>query len=108
VADIARANIPPNHSPVGSGRLKLIVVYFHERPTANIDNDNLVKPIQDALNGLVYKDDVLITDVDIRKKSLEGLYKVRGMSAVLANAFVAGQEFVCVRVEHAQDHGALL
>ena len=27
-----------------------------------MDNDNMVKPIQDAFNGLVYQDDRLITD----------------------------------------------
>jgi hypothetical protein len=28
------------------------VAYYHDGETVRIDNDNLVKPIQDALNGV--------------------------------------------------------
>jgi crossover junction endodeoxyribonuclease RusA len=37
--------------------LKLTVVYYHERPSVPIDHDNMIKPIQDALAGLVYVND---------------------------------------------------
>jgi len=43
----------PAEAPVEVA-LKLTVVYYHERAAVLIDHDNLVKPIQDALAGLVY------------------------------------------------------
>jgi crossover junction endodeoxyribonuclease RusA len=38
-------------------QLRFIVTYYHDGASVRIDNDNLVKPIQDALNGPVYVDD---------------------------------------------------
>lgn len=47
------------HWPLGEPpltcKLQIHVTYFHER--APLDVDNMLKPIQDALNGLVYDDD---------------------------------------------------
>lgn len=87
--------------------LRIIVTYYHEGPEIRLDNDNMVKPIQDALNGLVYEDDCLITDTELRKTCVDGKFKLRGLSEVLAQAFVRGSEFVHIRVERAPDHGDL-
>ena len=38
-----------------------------ERPTKKPDIDNIVKAIQDALNGLTYKDDACIVDLACHK-----------------------------------------
>jgi crossover junction endodeoxyribonuclease RusA len=73
-----------------------------------MDNDNLVKPIQDALNALVYADDGLITDTSLRKTDLNGRFQVRGMSPILAEGFCSGEEFLHIRIEAAPDHGVLL
>ena len=73
-----------------------------------MDNDNMVKPIQDALNGLVYSDDSQITDTRVRKTSIDGRFEVRAMSPVLAGGFVRGVEFIYVRVEAAPDPAELL
>jgi crossover junction endodeoxyribonuclease RusA len=108
VAHAAKVWLPAGASPIASGRLKITLVYYHERPSVNIDNDNLLKPVQDALKGIVYRDDVLITDADVRKKNLDGFYRVRGMSPVLAAAFVADTEFLFVRIEEAPNRGDLL
>ena len=89
--------------PVAS-RLKLAVTYYHDGVTVRIDNDNMLKPIQDALIGLVYVDDRQITDTQIRKTDINGSFRVRGMSAVLAEGFCRGNEFLYIRVELAPDH----
>ena len=89
-------------------RLSIAVTYYHDGVAVRIDNDNLVKPIQDALNGLIYEDDRQITDTRIRKTSLDGSFRVRGMSPVLAEGFCRGNEFVYVRVELAPDHEEII
>lgn len=100
------------HWPAGDSphreRVEITVTYYHDGPAVRIDNDNLLKPIQDALNGLVYEDDRQITDVSVRKTDLNGRFAVRGMSPVLADAFCAGTEFLHIRIEQAPDHGELL
>lgn len=68
----------------------------------------MVKPIQDALNGLVYEDDRQITDIIVRKTDLNGRFRVRGMPLVLAEGFSRGREFLYVRVELAPDHEELI
>jgi crossover junction endodeoxyribonuclease RusA len=88
--------------------VSIAVTYYHDGPAVRIDNDNLVKPVQDALNGLVYEDDNLITDTNLRKTDLNGRFQVRGMSAVLAEGFCKGEEFLHIRIEAAPDHGELL
>jgi Holliday junction resolvase RusA-like endonuclease len=50
--------------------LKLTVVYYHERQSVLIDHDNMLKPIQDALAGLVYGNDRQITDAQTQKQIL--------------------------------------
>ncbi|CAN5563726.1 hypothetical protein BH10CHL1_BH10CHL1_07220 [soil metagenome] len=98
---------PKNTSPFKS-RLKITVCYYHDGVAVRIDNDNMVKPIQDALNGLVYEDDRQITDIQVRKTDINGSFRVRGMSPVLADAFIKGKEFLYICIELAPDHEELL
>jgi hypothetical protein len=72
-----------------------------------MDNDNMLKPIQDALNKLVYEDDQQITDTYVRKTDINGSFRVRGMSAVLAEGFCRGNEFLHIKVEQAPIHEEL-
>jgi crossover junction endodeoxyribonuclease RusA len=95
-------------SPIASTRLKMTVVYYHERETVRIDNDNMVKPIQDALIGLVYEDDGQITDTQVRRSNIDGTFRVRRMSEVLAAGFIRGEPFLYIRIEEAPSHEELL
>jgi crossover junction endodeoxyribonuclease RusA len=98
---------PQNTSPV-NGQLQITVVYYHDGITIRMDNDNMVKPIQDALIGLVYADDNQITDTRIRKTNLDGAFRVRGMSPVLAEGFCRGTEFLHIKIQEAPDHMEIL
>jgi crossover junction endodeoxyribonuclease RusA len=84
--------------------LTIAVTYYHERETVRIDNDNMLKPIQDALIGLVYQDDRLITDTMVRKTSIDSSFKVRGFSMVLLEALSRGKQFLHIVVDRAPSH----
>lgn len=71
--------------------LKLTVVYYHDRQSVLIDHDNMLKPIQDALAGLIYVNDRQITDAQTRKTNIDGRFRVRHLSAVYALAFGGGR-----------------
>ena len=88
--------------------LKLTVVYYHERQSVLIDHDNMIKPIQDALAGLIYKNDRQITDSQTRKTNIDGRFRLRRLSPVYAQAFGGGREFVYIRIEEAPSHEELL
>jgi len=58
----------------------------------------MIKPIQDALKGLVYSDDCLVTDSRAAKRNLAGSFRVKGMSSILAQGFCSGHEFIHVKI----------
>jgi hypothetical protein len=64
----------------------------------------MLKPIQDALIGLVYDDDARITDAAVRKTRMTNPIVAVGQSMVLLGAFSAGQPFVHVLIGQAPDH----
>ncbi|HIG48948.1 MAG TPA: RusA family crossover junction endodeoxyribonuclease [candidate division Zixibacteria bacterium] len=45
------------------------MVYLGET-NAPVDTHNIIKPIQDGLVGLVYDDDLLVTDVESHRRPL--------------------------------------
>lgn len=71
------------------------------------DSDNIVKPIREALRGVIYDHDHQVTDVVSRRRHLNGSFRVKGISRVLAEGFVKGVEFVHVRIEVAPDPASL-
>lgn len=48
--------------------LQLTLVYICD--DAPVDVDNIIKPIQDAMVGVIYEDDVQISDVDSHRRYL--------------------------------------
>lgn len=93
--------------PVGHS-VRMVVTYYHAGAAVRIDDDNLLKPIQDALNQLVYRDDSQVTDVAVRKTGIDGEFRVRGASMVLLEGFSRGSEFLHVLIEDAPAHSQLL
>ncbi|MEO0988483.1 MAG: RusA family crossover junction endodeoxyribonuclease [Cyanobacteria bacterium J06639_14] len=94
-----------------SVRMKLKLTYYFETLNGKEDNvpdsDNIVKPIREALVGIVYDHDYQVTDVISRRRNLNGSFRIKGMSPVLADAFIQGVEFVHVRIEVAPDPAEL-
>lgn len=83
--------------PCADTDLALLVVHLHDEDGGNIDNDNMVKPIQDALIGVIYVDDRQITDTWILRRSLTALQLVNP-SPDAAAAVAAGTDFVLIRI----------
>jgi crossover junction endodeoxyribonuclease RusA len=81
--------------------LAILVAYFHEGQAVRIDNDNMLKPIQDALIDLVYTDDRWITHTIVQKTSIDGSFQIRRRSRVLLEGFSQGIPFLYIVVDHA-------
>jgi crossover junction endodeoxyribonuclease RusA len=77
--------------------LKLLYVYDE----AALDVDNILKPIQDALVGVVLKDDSVVTDVEIRRRWRGTTFTINSVSPVLAAGLALGKEFVYVMLSDA-------
>ena len=94
----ALARWPPTDPPLDIP-IRITVVYYHEGETIRLDNDNILKPIQDAMNGRIYLDDRLVVSARASKTPVDGPYRVRRMSQIIADAFVQGDEFIYVRID---------
>jgi hypothetical protein len=89
--------------PPLTGKLKCTILNFHEGEDASLDDDNMVKPIRDAMIGLVYGDDSQIRYSETIHVGIDAPIKIRRASAVLLAAYSKGDEFLYVRIEEAPD-----
>jgi hypothetical protein len=87
--------------PITQGSLKFSVVYLCEDDPGDINN--IIKPIQDALNALVYSDDSLIWDVTGHMRLLSDPIDIVGLPALLAEAVIGGTECVYVRITNSNE-----
>lgn len=95
-----------NKSPIGDS-IQVIITHYYDAPYGDEsgvpDSDNIVKPIRDALNGLIYVDDYQITDFISRRRNLNASFRIRGISSVLAEGFSQGEEFIHIRIDVAPE-----
>ena len=76
----------------------LRIAYFYVYAPA-ADLDNIVKPIQDALKGIAYDDDIQVSDLIASMRPKAGTDLIR-MSVALARGFAGSSDFVYVAVHH--------
>ncbi len=96
----------PNGEPLLNQPIQICTVYYYEGVA--LDTDNMIKPIQDALKGLIYSDDCLVTDSKSVKRDLNGNFRVKGMSPILAEGFCTGSEFIHVKIQEAPNQEELI
>ncbi len=98
VRTVSKRRWPSGELPVAEA-VMLTITYFYEG--ASLDVDNIPKPISDALKGLVYFGDAQINDILCRRRDLNTDLRVVNPSAVLAEGFSWGREFLHIVVESA-------
>jgi len=76
--------------------LEIKITYYYEGDTPDLDN--IIKPIQDALIGVLYVDDQQIADTRSRKRDINGSYRIRNVSACILQAFGNGKDFIHVKI----------
>ena len=95
----------PTHA-AANGPVCITLVYLYDE--AALDIDNIIKPIQDALVGLAFPDDSLVTDAVIRRRQLRGTFDLSVVSPVLIEGFECGDEFVYVHIGDAPPQEQLI
>ena len=83
-----------------------MITYFFDGSAADVDN--IIKPIQDALVGVVYPDDSLVGETSSRKSRLDGAFRIRGLPPDIAVRLAVGKDFLWIRVLAAPEHQDLL
>jgi hypothetical protein len=87
--------------PPLTGKLKFLLINFHDRDKPPMDDDNMVKPIRDALNHLVYEDDRQIRYSETIQVSMDDPILIRGGAFIILTAFSKNEQFLYVRIEDA-------
>jgi crossover junction endodeoxyribonuclease RusA len=96
------ASLAWDRPQVTAGQLNVSIVFLCDE-RAPIDVDNIIKPIQDAMNAVVYRDDVLVTDTDSHRRYLQTAIDLTDCPPALIEMLVAGDEGVYVRVRNARE-----
>ncbi|MBV9880593.1 MAG: RusA family crossover junction endodeoxyribonuclease [Gemmatirosa sp.] len=95
----------PGGLPPLTGPLSVRVYYFFDG--APVDIDNIVKPIHDAIVGLVYEDDLQVTDSVNRRRDLRGQFSITNLTPALAEGLAREREFLYVAIAPAPSTGEL-
>lgn len=83
----------------------ITIVYFYRFGAGDVDN--IIKPILDAMSGLVYDDDVRVMQVTARKTELISGLDIRDPDPDLAEAVDGGSDFVYIRIDPSPDETLL-
>jgi Holliday junction resolvase RusA-like endonuclease len=79
--------------------IAISVLYVYDE--AALDVDNVLKPIQDALIGVLLDDDSIVTDVEICRRWRGTTFTIGMVTPVLASGLELGGEFVYVLLKDA-------
>lgn len=105
VAAEAAKTWPAGAQPL-AGDLRVTLVYLAANDPADVDN--IIKPIQDALVGMVYEDDFDVCDVDCHRRFLSDPIDVTDLPPILQAGVAQANECVYVRVSDALNLRAFL
>jgi crossover junction endodeoxyribonuclease RusA len=94
--------------PIANQNLLLKLTYYAQTSHGLPDTDNFAKPIQDALIGLAYQDDRLVTDLHIRRASRTDAAHITDASALFIEALSQPGDFVYVILTIAPSHQEIL
>ncbi len=100
----AQSRIPAGVTPVPDP-VQITITYYYEGDSPDVDN--IIKPIQDGLNGVVFIDDAQVAETKSRKRPLNGSYQIKGASGVLLQGFATAVGFLHIRIESNVHNGVL-
>lgn len=93
-------------APITRRALRFTLVYLCEGDPPDINN--VIKPVQDALIGLVYSDDGLIVDVQGHLRMTDDLLEATGLPTLLQDAMLGGVDCLYVRIDASRTIGDLI
>jgi len=100
VSTAAISVLPDQHALVADS-VRVTIVYFYVH--TDLDLDNIIKPILDALIEVIYVSDFQVADISAAKRDRAGTLILEGASPVIIEQLASSaddpQDFVYVGVE---------
>ncbi len=87
-------------STLRSGDLHLTLIYLCDESPPDVDN--IIKPIQDAMVGLVFDDDSQIADVESHRRFLNGTFDLTALPQLVLAGVASQKECVYVSVSDSE------
>lgn len=97
IRTVVRPELPEGHF-AAEGPVKVTIYYFSTEP-ANVDIDNIVKPIFDSLSGFIYLDNRQVERLVVQKFEPGRLFRFASSSPRLAQAIDAEGPRVYLKVD---------
>jgi crossover junction endodeoxyribonuclease RusA len=98
--DLVRAEAerlwPPGRLPSNAPIRMTITYYYEDSP---VDTNGILKPITDALIGLIFNDNSQINELTQSRQDMHGSFRIPDFSPVLAEGFGRGREFLHVKID---------
>jgi crossover junction endodeoxyribonuclease RusA len=85
---------------IQTGDLHVTIVYLCGLTPPDVDN--IIKPIQDALRGLVYADDAIVADVESHRRSIAGTFDLTRLPELLLSGIASQTECVYLKVRRSR------
>jgi hypothetical protein len=85
---------------LSEGEFHLTIVHLHH-DVSTPDVDNIIKPIQDALEGVLLSNDNLVSDVDSHRRLMAGQFDRLRLPRLLQDALDSSLDCVYVRLADA-------
>jgi Holliday junction resolvase RusA-like endonuclease len=85
---------------LSEGEFHLTIVHLHH-DVSTPDVDNIIKPIQDALEGVVLFNDNLVSDVESHRRMAGGRFEPARLPELLVDALDSSLDCVYVRLADA-------
>jgi crossover junction endodeoxyribonuclease RusA len=96
---------PPGGLPSSSSLHITITYYYEDSP---VDTNGIIKPITDALIGLVFNDNSQIEGLTQSRQDLHASFRIPNFTPVLAEGFGRGGEFLHVKIDGLPPWGELI
>jgi hypothetical protein len=86
-------------NPPMKSKLKCTLIHFHKGGDAPLDNDNMAKPVHDAMEAIVYDNDNQLIHTDAIQTSIDSPLAIEGASKLLLDAIAQGEDFLYIRFD---------
>jgi hypothetical protein len=84
-------------------RLRSTLINFHKGNEPPLDNDNLSKPLHDALINLVYSNDRWLIQTQVIQVDIDSPITIQGATGLLLENIRKGEDFLYVRLDEPFD-----
>jgi crossover junction endodeoxyribonuclease RusA len=93
-------------APIPSDQVSVVIVYFYRIET-DLDVDGIGKLIVDALKGVAFVDDDVVSQVLLRKTDQDSIGELNEPPDVVTPVFGVEPDFVYVAIRDGPDHRSL-